>query len=553
MKEVTRIHIAKTSYDIELTAKKELEKYIHSLEAYAQDSEVIQDIEIRITELLVERDVPAGGVISLADVKAIREQLGEPYEFAGDDGDIAVGAEVDAANGDRRLYRDMHNAIAGGVLSGIAAYFKVNPLWTRIVFIVLLLMSFGAAIIVYIVLWIVVPPAKTATEKLQLEGKPVTAESIRSLNADTEPTPASRSAKIVQKTLLVAAASLSFLIALLSLGITIWAFVVVMFNNQGAQAVYFEQLFAGQTNWEVWVAFWLLVACGVLLTVLFSVIGYAFAGRVVNRRIVTTIIVVVVLGVASFSTVLGIAFTQAVRMRDEARALMRDTDSALPKGFENVNTIEFNISGDNGQAVAVNYQVDQTSRYELHAPLGTKPVISITGQSATVSINSARLKNNLFYNSKLTIYGPKMDSVVVKNGAINYQTTNQTQLNASTAATTQLNMSGTIDTVNLNTKGDVDLGGATITNLKATLGDSAELTAGTIKTLQLEMPEVCADAQYNSASVSLRGVVSGVVNYNGVDRPAASYKTTCAQLHIGENSYDDATNYDGANYNNYGR
>ena len=52
MNEITRIHIAKTAYDIEIAAKKQLEKYIKSLETYTQDSDVLTDIEIRMTELL---------------------------------------------------------------------------------------------------------------------------------------------------------------------------------------------------------------------------------------------------------------------------------------------------------------------------------------------------------------------------------------------------------------------------------------------------------------------------------------------------------------------
>ncbi len=93
MNEVTRIHIAKTAYDIEIAAKKQLEKYIKSLEAYTQDSDVLTDIEIRMTEILGERGVKPGGVISSDDVSALRKQLGEPYEFADGEGDIAVGPE----------------------------------------------------------------------------------------------------------------------------------------------------------------------------------------------------------------------------------------------------------------------------------------------------------------------------------------------------------------------------------------------------------------------------------------------------------------------------
>ena len=148
MNEITRIHIAKVAYDIEISAKKELEKYIHSLERYANDPDVLADVEIRITELLSERGVQAGGVISAADIAAVRAQLGEPYEFSDGEGDIAIGPSGDANS--RRYFRATDTAVVGGVLSGLAAYLNVNPLWTRLLFILLSFLSFGTTIVVLI-------------------------------------------------------------------------------------------------------------------------------------------------------------------------------------------------------------------------------------------------------------------------------------------------------------------------------------------------------------------------------------------------------------------
>ena len=72
MKEITRVHIAKVAYDIEVLAKKAIEKYIGSLERYADDPELLTDIEIRITELLADRGVLPGGVISSDDIAAVK-------------------------------------------------------------------------------------------------------------------------------------------------------------------------------------------------------------------------------------------------------------------------------------------------------------------------------------------------------------------------------------------------------------------------------------------------------------------------------------------------
>jgi len=222
MKEITRIHIAKTSYDIEIGAKKELEKYITKLELYADDPNLLEDIEIRLTEILSDRGIEKDGVITAEDVTAIREQLGDPKEFMGE-GDIAVGPETfdDDNKPPHRLYRDTGSPLLGGVLSGIAKYFGVNPLWTRLGFVVLLLLSWGTVIVVYLVLWIVVPPAKTAAEKLELAGKPVTLASIREVSERVDLP--NNAAKIFQGILVYGSATLLAVAAVISLVVTVWA------------------------------------------------------------------------------------------------------------------------------------------------------------------------------------------------------------------------------------------------------------------------------------------------------------------------------------------
>src|SRR5690606_21362044 len=117
------------------------------LETYAEDAELLSDIEIRITELLAERGVMAGGVITASDVAAVRAQLGEPSDFAGED----VGSKEPVPDEEpRRVYRDEDEAVLGGVLAGFAKFFGIDALWVRLAFIVLLLASFGTALLLYL-------------------------------------------------------------------------------------------------------------------------------------------------------------------------------------------------------------------------------------------------------------------------------------------------------------------------------------------------------------------------------------------------------------------
>lgn len=132
MKEITRIHIAKVAYDIELDAKKDIQTYVAALERFADDKELLDDIEIRMTELLAERGVPADGVITKDDVAAVRAQLGEPRDFAPEGAQtVPEGDDIDDST--RRLYRDTDSALLGGVLAGIARFFRIEPIYVRLI------------------------------------------------------------------------------------------------------------------------------------------------------------------------------------------------------------------------------------------------------------------------------------------------------------------------------------------------------------------------------------------------------------------------------------
>ncbi|MFA0963014.1 PspC domain-containing protein [Roseivirga sp. BDSF3-8] len=77
----------------------------------------------------------------------------------------------------KRLYRDPDDRVLGGVSSGLAAYFGTDPILIRILFILLLVLG-GSGFLIYIVLWVIMPPAKTLTEKMQMQGEPVTLSNI---------------------------------------------------------------------------------------------------------------------------------------------------------------------------------------------------------------------------------------------------------------------------------------------------------------------------------------------------------------------------------------
>ena len=186
MNEVTRIRLGRIAYDIDINAKKELEKYSRAIrKSLGQDSDVYDDIEIRMTEILADQGIQAGEVITLNEVLAIESQLGQPGDFASDSNNS--GAEADTDNSDnsephakaaKKYYRDVDHALAGGVLAGLSAYTGIDVTILRLIFVGLCFISFGTFFLVYIIVWMVAPPALTVGEKLEMRGEPVDLASI---------------------------------------------------------------------------------------------------------------------------------------------------------------------------------------------------------------------------------------------------------------------------------------------------------------------------------------------------------------------------------------
>jgi phage shock protein PspC (stress-responsive transcriptional regulator) len=548
MNEITRIHIAKVAYDIEVNAKKQLEKYIKSLETYTQDAEVLADIEIRITELLAERNVVAGAVIATEDVAAIRKQLGEPYEFANEDGDIAVGA-IDDKDDSRRLYRSLDDAVLGGVLSGIAAYFKVNPLWTRLIFILVAFISFGLALPLYAVLWVIVPPARTAAEKLQLVGKPVTLESIRELNIEAETNQTRSVAPVLKRVLGIAFGITSIIAAITTLAMTVWATVVVLWH--GGIARISDNMFGpgSQDAWLGWLVFWLVITGLLLLTALFSIIAYAFLAKKLTKRMIVTSIVIIALGLSAAGIAIGTAATQTWRVSTEAQSAVQTTKLNLPKEFAATKSIVFNnpLESDTGSLYAavgsIQYIVDEgVPRYELSALPKTKVVLKTEGNITRISLEIPKDYRNNYVMPSLIVYGPALENIETNGVQVNYSnTSSQDAMNVTLLKNYgNVTLSGAYKSVVTSGKGSVDVSSAAVQILTVNSTQELSVSAGTVRELIVTQSDICGNQNYSgSTNVSVSGVTSGNMTYNGKQVPAETYRSNCASVVVGDKDYND--------------
>ena len=550
MNEITRIHIAKVAYDVELSAKKQLEKYLHSIESYAS-KDVLEDVEVRITELLGERGVTAGGVVTVDDVKAIRETLGEPYDFADEGGDIALGDETSSEPvGYRRLYRDTDNALVGGVLSGIAAYFKIDPTWVRLIFVVLLIASFGTVLVVYAVLWLVVPAARSAAEKLQLAGRPVTLGSIRELSEVEEQKSQSATPRVVRSVLRISAGALSSLAALGSLATTVVGAWAIFGDVRGGGLV--PYLFSGlstaqgEYGWAVWVTGSLLVISGLLLTTLFSLIAYAIFSAKFTKRIGLLMLGLVVAGILSFGTALGVGVTSAMHFEDTLQREVKETKVTLPSDFAAMKQLRVSAHSVEttygGVEMAVEYIVDPGKpRYVLVSLSDVRPEFSIQDGQARVVLKKSGKTARSYGGTivpRLVVYGPALDTMSVEQGEARYTAgygQKQASLHVDAAPVTAITMNGEFEAVRATGSGTVDASSAWVGALTIEDATGGTFSAGVVRTLTITQPDVCpVTSEEGYGRISVRGVASGEMTYNQTVMPAKTHKTACGGVLIGD-------------------
>jgi phage shock protein PspC (stress-responsive transcriptional regulator) len=186
MNEVMKIHLGRQAFTISVDAHHILKRYLDAIQEQVDDKEVVGEIELRMAELLLEHGLNSNKVILPSDVAFLKEQLGNPTDFK-DDSDEKVSSENKPSDG-KRLFRDTDSAILAGVAAGLAKYFGIDVLLVRLLFVVLVFVTFGWGILLYVVLWLLVPEAKTSSDRLLMAGKSVTVNSLKEVveNADVK-------------------------------------------------------------------------------------------------------------------------------------------------------------------------------------------------------------------------------------------------------------------------------------------------------------------------------------------------------------------------------
>ena len=197
MNKTLSIGLAGYSFTIEEHAYMKLQDYLlalrNSLDSEEAD-EVMQDIEIRMVEifkdLLNKREV-----LNNDDVEKVIAQIGTPeaieeqeeaYYSNQNKSEKSNTNNPFGANAKKQLFRDPENMKIAGVCSGLAHYVGLDVSWMRIIWAVLAFVGIFSAgistmliILIYIILWAILPTATTTSDYLKMQGKPVNFDTIK--------------------------------------------------------------------------------------------------------------------------------------------------------------------------------------------------------------------------------------------------------------------------------------------------------------------------------------------------------------------------------------
>ncbi|MDG4716264.1 PspC domain-containing protein [Winogradskyella marincola] len=186
MNKTVNINLAGIFFHIDEDAYLKLSRYLEAIKRSFTDSqgrsEIIADIEARIAELFSERIQNEKQVVGVKLVDEVITIMGQPEDYLVDDEIFEDEPQPKKSRNSnsgptKKLFRDTDNSYIGGVSAGLGHYFGIDVLWIRLIW-AILFFGAGTGVILYLILWALVPEAKTTAEKLTMTGDPVNISNI---------------------------------------------------------------------------------------------------------------------------------------------------------------------------------------------------------------------------------------------------------------------------------------------------------------------------------------------------------------------------------------
>lgn len=181
MENIKQISLNGIVFNVEEDGYVVLKEYIDNLEKYYANKEdgkeIVEDIQIRFSELLLERRTFENKAITLKDIEETIAILGYPENFE-QEANTSENSKTESSKKRKRLYRDKENAYIAGVCSGLSYYTEIDAWIFRLLFIILCFFSFGFWILVYIIAWFIIPAAETTQQRYEMKGEALNIEDI---------------------------------------------------------------------------------------------------------------------------------------------------------------------------------------------------------------------------------------------------------------------------------------------------------------------------------------------------------------------------------------
>lgn len=187
MNKTVNINLAGIFFHIDEDAFAKLTNYLNAIRNSFSDpdgqDEIIKDIEVRISELFSEKIHRASQVITLKELDEVISVMGQPEDYKVDEeifNDSAPNEkqQTKRPSSHKQVFRDTDDKFIAGVSSGLGHYFGIDAIWIRLVWVALVFLGFGAPILIYILLMILIPEATTTSEKLKMKREPVNISNI---------------------------------------------------------------------------------------------------------------------------------------------------------------------------------------------------------------------------------------------------------------------------------------------------------------------------------------------------------------------------------------
>ncbi len=166
MKKTLSINIGSKVFNIDNDAYELLKKYLDSIKSYFEkietEEDILMDIETRISEKFSSIKNFSES-LNLKDVKNIINEMGSVDDFKEiyeeyskkEESEFNESTHKNYKNENRKIFRNLDDKVIAGVASGIANYFNIDPVISRLLFLASLLTGFG--LIVYVICWIGIP------------------------------------------------------------------------------------------------------------------------------------------------------------------------------------------------------------------------------------------------------------------------------------------------------------------------------------------------------------------------------------------------------------